>query len=331
MDKNWYSVFFTDPKIPFDHVITGGIEENLTALIDSAKLSIDVAVFEFDLEVVAQALIRARLRGVRVRVVYDSQFASKDQQINELIVSGIPAIGDQRASYMHNKFFIFDNETVWTGSLNITINSAYKNNENVIIVRDPYLARNYTLEFEEMFAGRFGKISPLNTDDILMIQGVQVENYFAPERQIMGHIKDLVRKAEHYVHFLAFSFTDRRLSIALIKGLARGIDVKGVFEKRGVKSKYSKYRSLKKHGAQVRLDSNPATMHHKVIIIDGRIVIFGSYNFSSNAAQVNDENLLIIHDPFIAALYEAEFQRIFNKGREEMVLKLAHTLTKKEV
>jgi len=55
-------------------------------------------------------------------------------------------------------------------------------------------------------------------------------------------------------------------------------------------------------------------MHHKIIVIDGQIAIFGSYNFSGNAAQVNDENLLIIHDPFITALYEGEFQKLFKSA-----------------
>jgi phosphatidylserine/phosphatidylglycerophosphate/cardiolipin synthase-like enzyme len=51
-------------------------------------------------------------------------------------------------------------------------------------------------------------------------------------------------------------------------------------------------------------------MHHKVIIIDGRTVIFGSFNFSNNADSDNDENLLIIDDPALAEAFEAEFQRV---------------------
>ena len=51
-------------------------------------------------------------------------------------------------------------------------------------------------------------------------------------------------------------------------------------------------------------------MHHKVIIIDGRTVIFGSFNFTSNADKDNDENLLIVDDPALAKAFEAEFQRV---------------------
>ena len=57
---------------------------------------------------------------------------------------------------------------------------------------------------------------------------------------------------------------------------------------------------LREAGLDVRLDGNPANMHHKVFIIDGHIVITGSYNFSRSAEERNDENTLIIHDPAIA-------------------------------
>ena len=63
------AVYFTDPVIPHDGVTTGGIEDNLIALINDATISIDAAMYEFDLENVAQALIAAHQRGVKVRIV----------------------------------------------------------------------------------------------------------------------------------------------------------------------------------------------------------------------------------------------------------------------
>jgi len=55
-------------------------------------------------------------------------------------------------------------------------------------------------------------------------------------------------------------------------------------------------------------------MHHKVIVIDERIVITGSYNFTSRAERTNDENLLIIDDPSLTAAYLAEFERVFEQA-----------------
>jgi phosphatidylserine/phosphatidylglycerophosphate/cardiolipin synthase-like enzyme len=51
-------------------------------------------------------------------------------------------------------------------------------------------------------------------------------------------------------------------------------------------------------------------MHHKVIIIDNHVTLFGSFNFSSNADKDNDENLLIVDDPGLTAAFEAEYQRV---------------------
>jgi len=309
----WHTVYFTSPKIPFDNIFEGGIEEDLIRLIDNTKKTLDVAVFEFDLENVAQSLIRAHRRGVRVRLVYDNQF-SDYLTIKSLVDAGIATVPDNRSAYMHNKFFIFDRKYVWTGSFNISLNSAYRNNENAVVIFDRLLARNYSLEFEEMFVGKFGKTSPDNTDDIFSIRGVRVENYFAPEAEVIGHIINLVRTAKRHIHFLAFSFTDDSLADALIEMMSAGISVSGVFESRGSHRSSSKYSKLLQAGAAVMRDANPRTMHHKVFIIDGRLVIFGSYNFSSNAAQVNDENLLVIFDPFLAGKYETEFQKIFARA-----------------
>jgi phosphatidylserine/phosphatidylglycerophosphate/cardiolipin synthase-like enzyme len=56
-------------------------------------------------------------------------------------------------------------------------------------------------------------------------------------------------------------------------------------------------------------------MHHKVIIIDDATVITGSYNFTRRAAHTNDENLLIIDSPALAAQFAAEFERVYRQAR----------------
>jgi phosphatidylserine/phosphatidylglycerophosphate/cardiolipin synthase-like enzyme len=57
-------------------------------------------------------------------------------------------------------------------------------------------------------------------------------------------------------------------------------------------------------------DKNPGVMHHKVIVIDGRILVTGSYNFSRSADTRNDENTIIIQDPSLACRYIQEFNRL---------------------
>lgn len=309
-DEDFSPAYFTAPSLPYDGRKTGGIENNLIALIDNAKTSIDLAVFEFDLEDVAQALIRAKERGVRVRVVHDNEHTAPDPQIGELEAAGIPAVPDNRSAFMHNKFFVIDNKLVWTGSFNITVNAAFKNNEDALVVKSDDIAENYEAEFQEMFDGKFGPKSPANTPHpITTVDDVEVENYFAPEDEVMEKVLKIVSKSEKSIHFMAFSFTDDKLGNEMKLLMKKGVDVSGIFETKGADTKASECKKLVDNKATIGLDGNPYTFHHKVIIVDGKAVIFGSFNFTSNADNENDENLLIIHSENLAAQFEQEFQR----------------------
>jgi len=90
-----------------------------------------------------------------------------------------------------------------------------------------------------------------------------------------------------------------------------GVAVRGVMEKRGSRSKESEFVKLKTEGIPVKIDRNRHAMHHKVIVIDGRLVITGSYNFSRNADRKNDENVLMIASPVVASAYLREFERLY--------------------
>jgi phosphatidylserine/phosphatidylglycerophosphate/cardiolipin synthase-like enzyme len=306
----YYSVYFTDPQYPDEGAHTGGIDQYLVALIDDAQYSIDAAFFELDLQSVTDALIRAHQRGVQVRIVYDDEHTEDDPQTEQLLDVGIPGTPDERSAFMHNKFVVIDGQIVWTGSWNLTENGTYRNNNNVIVIRSPELAANYTAEFEEMFNGQFGPRSPASTPyPRITIGGVTIENYFAPEDDVTPHIVDAIARANTSIHFMAFSFTDDSIGAAMLDRMANGVPVAGIFETRGADTEYSECSVLLAAGADARLDGNPYTFHHKVIIIDSAVVIVGSFNFSQNATESNDENLLIIYDPAVAAIYEAEFNR----------------------
>jgi phosphatidylserine/phosphatidylglycerophosphate/cardiolipin synthase-like enzyme len=51
------------------------------------------------------------------------------------------------------------------------------------------------------------------------------------------------------------------------------------------------------------IDTNHAISHNKVMVIDGELVLTGSFNFTKAAQEKNAENLLIIRDPALAAQY----------------------------
>ncbi len=307
-------VYFTEPRYPDDKATRPpAIDRFLVEAIDAAQKTVDMAAFELDLESVTQALIRAHQRGVRVRIVTDSDYADEYGPV-ELQKAGIPVVFDERNPFMHNKFTVIDGKQVWMGSWNYTNNCTFRNNNNAVVFDSPELAANYTAEFEEMFLEHsFGPTSPVNAKyREVTVGGVKVENYFASEdKTIIPRLVELVKGAKKSVYFMAFSFTDDDIASAMVERYRQGVTVRGVMEARNATGSGSEFDLLKQAGIDILPDGNPYVMHHKVIIIDEAIVITGSFNFTGGAAKSNDENLVIIHSPEIAALYKAEFDRVY--------------------
>ncbi len=193
-ETGWYRLYFTAPQELLDW--KGGLDETLAADIDRAAVSVDVAAYDFDLQRVADALIRAHRRGVKVRMVTDSDNADLDQP-QDLESAGIVVVEDERGAIMHNKFVVIDGGVVWTGSWNLTDNGTYRNNNNMIRIVSEELAANYSYEFEEMFLdNQFGPDSPADTPyPRITIDGVEIENYFAPEDGVMSRVIALVSQA----------------------------------------------------------------------------------------------------------------------------------------
>ena len=307
---NAIQVYFTDPTAFTGDETQGGVETHLVDLINGAQSTIDGAMYQFNLQDVADALIAAHNRGVKIRIAYDNEYTEPDPQMKQVIDAGIQAVPDERSAFMHDKFFVIDGQTVWTGSWNVTTNDTFRNNNNALIIRSTQLAQNYTAEIDEMMNGQFGPDSPANTPNpSLTLNGIQIENYFSPEDEPMPHLISLASTAQKTLHFMTFSFTDDDLANAIIQRAQAGVQVAGIFESRGANTEASSCPPLLSAGLDVRLDGNKYTFHHKVLIVDSAVVAVGSFNWSNNAANSNDENLLIIHDPNIAALYEQEFNK----------------------
>jgi phosphatidylserine/phosphatidylglycerophosphate/cardiolipin synthase-like enzyme len=322
--SDWWEVYFTDPlNVNDPNNWQNSIEGRLIDKINAAQTSIHIASFEFDLTPVAEALIAAKSRGVDVRWVTDDEngLAADEEpghgQFAMLQDAGIEVKSDNRTALMHNKFWIFDGELVWTGSTNITINGIFKQNNNVIVIRSTKLAEIYEREFQEMWDGQFGPRSPSTVDkQSLTVNGTPIKVLFASEDGVIERIIPYVDGAQSSVRFLAFSFTDYPLAKSMIDRAAAGVDVAGVFEKVGSETQYAELSTLYCAGVPVRQDGNPSFLHHKLIIVDNRYVITGSLNFSTNAEESNDENVIIVDNPDIAALYTQEFERDWAQGAD---------------
>ncbi len=318
-DGPWYDIYFTDPTCPPLDERRGGIDAVIADDLLLAQSSVDVAAYDLDAEPIVDALVELRARDLPVRVVTDTD--NEDLfSVRRLRRNGISVVTDDRSGLMHNKYIIIDEAVVWTGSLNYTSNGAYCNNNNAVRFDIPALAANYRSEMDEMYEDReFGPTSPVQTEVArVIVNDVLVESYFAPEEELAPVIANYVAEAQEEILFLAFSFTEETIGSAMLDRALEGVRVRGVFETVGSETEFSYFgrmRDARLPNLQVRQDGNPRIMHHKVIIVDGEVVIFGSFNFSANANDSNDENVVIVHDAQFASYFEEEFNWVWAEAR----------------
>ena len=216
---------------------------------------------------------------------------------------------DNRGALMHNKFCIFDDEIISTGSFNPTSNGNTRNNNNLVIVKSKTLAKNYEEEFQSFINEEFGKDSEVEFTKLILNNEILIENYFCPEDNCEQHVYDVIENAKERIYFMTFSFTSDNLGDLVIKK-SYEVDVKGVFESQS-NPKYSEHTKMEEKGLNVIKDNSKGKMHHKVFIVDD-ITILGSYNPTSNGNFNNDENVLIIYDKEITELFLQEFDYVWN-------------------
>lgn len=143
------TVFFSPDDKPTSHLV---------AAINGSKTRLYSAIYMFTDKNIAQAVINAKKRGVKVQVVtdrssYDSEYGKikllKDNGIDIFIFD--PQVGNRRSKpIMHNKFAVIDND-VLTGSFNWTIAANKMNQENLVWIKnEPHTCQRYCDQFEKL-------------------------------------------------------------------------------------------------------------------------------------------------------------------------------------
>ena len=296
-------------------------DKKFIKMVNDTKKTLDICIFEIDSKDITEAIINAHKRGVKVRMVVDSQSNDKFDSVKKLRAAKVSVVDDGgRSAFMHNKFTIADSKWVWTGSYNLTNNASWKHNDNVVKINSKQIAENYTIEFEEMYLNKkFGAKSPENIKYRAVSVGDKtVTTLFAPEDNVIGEIIKEVSKAKKSIKFMGFSFTDEELAKKLVKQEKNGVEISGIFENLGSKNDSSVLKNLAKDHKIKLYVKKPlqaqALMHHKVFIIDNKVTITGSFNFSQSASIENDENIIIINNREIAHDYSREFEKVKNRS-----------------
>ena len=348
-------------KVYFNHTVDTSVSDGedangltdfqglLIKMIDSAKYSIDITLWEFDgLPAVASALIAARNRGVIIRFIYTNNNGNSPLT-DSLTHHGIPVLKRNFDSThsMHNKFWIFDYRFnnlqdkmyLWTGSTNVTHQQFHSDRNNIIVIQDQALCAVYTREFEEMWGShsnmynkqkaRFGTLKADNVPHILNVGGKRVEVYFAPSDSTAAHITDLmITNCTHSLFFCMLKFELKNIEDSLHRLFNEGMSIAGVFDSANSVSASAVFPRMKGEAvpnawnphADVFIDTIPGLIHHKYFVTDAnaqaghKILVTGSFNWEPDASFRNDENTLVVFDDRVNNLYFQEFYARYHES-----------------
>lgn len=290
--------------------------QELMQLINSAQTSIDIALYGWgQVPNIYNALEKAKLRGVKIRIVYD---ISKDNYYPEtklLLKLADEKIGDNPQILMHNKFFIIDNTKLLTGSMNFAPTGLSGFNSNCVFsINSPEIAQIYKTEFEQMLNGKFhGNKTKLQSKTI-KLNDAKITPLFSPkDKVITNNVIPLINNAKHYIYIPAFILTHDEFTDALIQAHKRKVTVKIIVDASNSTNPRSKVKILRQAGIPVKIENYAGKMHSKSIIIDDKYLIAGSMNFSKSGENKNDENCLIIESERFARYYREFFEYLWNK------------------
>ncbi|MFQ3679280.1 MAG: phospholipase D-like domain-containing protein [Pseudanabaenaceae cyanobacterium] len=219
------------------------------------------------------------------------------------------------------------------------------NANNLVVIQSPQLARIFLQEFNLMWGdgpggqtdSRFGTKKPHRPIQFVDVGGASIGVKFSPdsrrvpfERTSNGAIAAALEAARQRIDFMLFVFAEPRLGNLLEQKQAKGVKIRGLVDSGFAYTTYA--TTLDMWGYLSTQDCasgngrpwrNPLTtvgiariargdkLHHKSAVIDRQTIVTGSHNWSTNANHTNDETLLVIRHPTVAAHYDREFERLY--------------------
>ena len=210
-----------------------GIEWVIEREIDAAGRRIDAAIYTFTSRPLAQALVDAHKRAVRVRILLDPSNASGEySKAAYLINNGVDVRVERGVGLMHHKFALVDDSIIITGSFNWTASAETDNDENVLLLTGfPATYRAYSREFERIW--RDAKVWEEGEGEIVELSATDtraLKKNAGEEVAVIGKVLRVGYSERSNTYFLNFSegkngFTVVIFSSAAVKFERLGIDI----------------------------------------------------------------------------------------------------------
>ncbi|MEM7362054.1 MAG: phospholipase D-like domain-containing protein [Bacteroidota bacterium] len=148
------------------------------------------------------------------------------------------------------------------------------------------------------------------------IEESKIQCYFSPKGGCEQAIIDAIDSARKEIHIYIFSFTLESIAKALKRAQERNVKVYIIADKTQAKGQGSQIPKISAWLHDLFIDKQKGVGHHKLVIIDRKFVIFGSFNYSKSAQNVNREAIVRINDEKIAIKFYKEWLR--QKAQEKV-------------
>ncbi len=292
------------------------LEDAITEFISQAQKSLDIAVQELDSEIIGRA-ITAKRPGVRVRLVLEADYLKAprfrnnpweeggvrmpNRKIqNALLRSAAWLRSDFNPHIFHQKFIIRDSKAVLTGSTNFTNTGTTTNLNHIIVLEDVAIAKIYGREFREIRQGHFGKLNEGHDakPQEVVVSKIPIRILFAPDHSPEMDIMKQMLKAKKRIDFAMFTFSKSSGIDDTMKVIAdNGVKVTGVLDSMAANQVWAATHNLVGQPNiklyRARRKGMMRKMHHKLMVIDKRVIIAGSFNYTGPANLLNDENVIM--------------------------------------
>lgn len=169
-------------------------------------------------------------------------------------------------------------------------------------------------------AGGYQANKHISPPPTVHIEGGNTQVRFSPKGGCTKLLTQAMSKAKQSLEIAIFDLTSQDITDEILRCHQKGIHVRIVADRRQSKGQHSKLAFLHQQGVPIRIAKCSGLMHHKFTIIDnGRLgMLTGSFNYSSGAENKNTENLLWIKSKTLAKVYEAEWEKLWSRGKAYM-------------
>lgn len=139
------------------------------------------------------------------------------------------------------------------------------------------------------------------------------EVFFSPGDDCANAILRLIRNAHSTIDICVFTISDNIITEALLSAHFKGITIRIITDNEKQFDQGSDIERLRNSGIEIRTDFSHAHMHHKFALFDSKVVLSGSYNWTSSAKEENFENVIVSDNTKLVKDFYLEYVRLWNK------------------